>query len=660
MKNRAYSLLTIKAVNEDQREITGIATTPETDRMGDIVEPDGAEYKLPIPLLWQHDSSQPIGEVYAAKNTKDGIEIRARVFKATQSPTLIERLNEAWESIKIGLVKGLSIGFNPLEYAFMDGGGIHFQKWEWLELSAVTIPANISGSINSIKSFDAKVRAAMGAKDAAAKTDTPSGASEKKTKPTTVKLTPKEGKNMKPTEQIKQFQNERAAKVAKMEALMKAAGDAGESLNDEQSEEYDTLEAEVAKIDKHLDRLEKLQKAQARTAQPVEIAEDEDEPEKKGASLRGGGPTVFVPKAPKEKFKGQFFTQMVIAKTLAHLNGPGSLPSAIAAHRFKDNPMIGRILKANEVAGGGSGAGEWGAELVQANNLYTGDFIEFLYSKTVFDKIPLREVPANIGIKGQDGQATGYWVGQSKAIPASAADFSNVTLTPLKVAALAVVSNELLRDSTPSAEMLVRDALVEASAQRIDTTLISASAASAGVSPAGLMNGLAAISTSGPDVAGVIADIKALLAPFIAAKNASGLYFVMNPSLATSLSLLRNALDQKAFPDIRMDGGMLEGIPVVTGDNVTASWLALLKPSDIYKIGDLGVQVSVSQEATIEQNSVPTGASDTPTAASATLVNMFQEESTALKVVRPINFAKRRTSAVAYIDDADYGSTASG
>ncbi len=53
---RAYSLFTVKSIDEEQRIIEGIATTPSTDRMGDIVEPEGAQFKLPIPLLWQHNS----------------------------------------------------------------------------------------------------------------------------------------------------------------------------------------------------------------------------------------------------------------------------------------------------------------------------------------------------------------------------------------------------------------------------------------------------------------------------------------------------------------------------------------------------------------------------------------------------------------------------
>jgi hypothetical protein len=66
MKTKAYSTLVIKAVDDDKREITGIASTPGTDRDGDIVEPAGAEFILPVPLLWQHRSAEPIGYVSKA------------------------------------------------------------------------------------------------------------------------------------------------------------------------------------------------------------------------------------------------------------------------------------------------------------------------------------------------------------------------------------------------------------------------------------------------------------------------------------------------------------------------------------------------------------------------------------------------------------------
>ena len=51
--DRAYALLNVKAVNETATEwvITGVASTPTTDRMGDQVDPMGAKFKTPMPLL---------------------------------------------------------------------------------------------------------------------------------------------------------------------------------------------------------------------------------------------------------------------------------------------------------------------------------------------------------------------------------------------------------------------------------------------------------------------------------------------------------------------------------------------------------------------------------------------------------------------------------
>lgn len=158
--NRAYATLELKDAGDGgKRTFTGIASTPTTDRMGDIVEPKGAQFKLPIPLLWQHDSRQPIGWVTAAKVTDKGIEISGEVADVPEDGKLKDRLLEVWQSIKYGIVRGLSIGFNGLETAQIDGTwGQRFLKWEWLELSAVTIPANGDCSINAIKSADQAIR----------------------------------------------------------------------------------------------------------------------------------------------------------------------------------------------------------------------------------------------------------------------------------------------------------------------------------------------------------------------------------------------------------------------------------------------------------------------------------------------------------------------
>jgi HK97 family phage prohead protease len=165
MNNRAYSMLTIKSVDEDKRIISGVATTPTVDRVGDIIDPLGVKFENPLAFLWQHRHDQPIGECKFSKPTKDGIDFQARIASTDEPGTLKDRLDEAWQSIKMGLVRAVSIGFRPIEYAFMESGGIRYNECEVYELSAVTIPANSDALITQVKSIDAALRAEAGVPD---------------------------------------------------------------------------------------------------------------------------------------------------------------------------------------------------------------------------------------------------------------------------------------------------------------------------------------------------------------------------------------------------------------------------------------------------------------------------------------------------------------
>lgn len=159
---RAYSLLEIKSADDDARVITGIASTPTPDRYDDIVEPKGAKYALPMPLLWQHQHASPVGHVEFAELTDEGIPFRATIARVDEPGNLKDRLDEAWQSVKAKLVRAVSIGFRPLEHSYMENGGVRYLSWEWIELSLVTIPANAEATINTIRSIDTTTRAALG------------------------------------------------------------------------------------------------------------------------------------------------------------------------------------------------------------------------------------------------------------------------------------------------------------------------------------------------------------------------------------------------------------------------------------------------------------------------------------------------------------------
>jgi HK97 family phage prohead protease len=95
-----------------------------------------------MPLLWQHKTDKPVGMAKFDKPTAKGIDFEASLAKVDEPGTLKDRVDEAWQSVKLGLVRAVSIGFRPIEYSFIDNGGVRFVETEVMELSLVTIPAN--------------------------------------------------------------------------------------------------------------------------------------------------------------------------------------------------------------------------------------------------------------------------------------------------------------------------------------------------------------------------------------------------------------------------------------------------------------------------------------------------------------------------------------
>ncbi len=154
--SKAYSVLKVKAINEDngKRTITGVATTPRLDRDGDKMDMSGAEFTLPFPFMWQHDHCQPVGEVVAATVVDEEIEVVIDYAVIEEEGDLKKRIDDYWILIKKRLVKGLSIGFGIKEFEWIDGGmGMHIKKWDWYELSAVTVGANPDAVITSVKTI---------------------------------------------------------------------------------------------------------------------------------------------------------------------------------------------------------------------------------------------------------------------------------------------------------------------------------------------------------------------------------------------------------------------------------------------------------------------------------------------------------------------------
>ncbi|HGM7647991.1 TPA: phage major capsid protein [Pseudomonas aeruginosa] len=662
--NRAYSTLEVKALDDEKRVITGIASTPSPDRMQDVVEPKGAQFKLPIPFLWQHNHDEPIGHVTEAKVTQKGIEVSVQLTQVEEPGKLKDRLDEAWQSIKSGLVRGLSIGFSAKEFEQIPGSwGLRFLSWEWFELSAVTIPANAEATITSVKSIDREQRAALGIKSVPVVRITPAGASAIKTK--TIKVPkPQEGNDMKTTaEQIAEFEATRVSKAAEMEAIMTKAAEAGETLDADQSEQFDTLEAEIAAIDKHIGRLKQMQKAQAANAKPV----TEEAGAQRMANVKAlDFKEVQVRAKNTQKLEpGIAFARAAKCLALGHLEHRDAIGIAKSLYEGQDLIIAAtqRLVTKAAVAAATTSDATWAGPLVGDETSVFADFVEYLRPQTILGRfgtngIPsLRRVPFRVPLIGQTSGGDGYWVGEGQAKPLTKFDFERKTLEPLKVANIAVATMEVIRDSSPAADGIIRDQLAAALRERLDIDFIDpAKAAVAGVSPASILNGVAGIPSSGNTADDVRADIRAVFNAFIAANNAPTFgVWLMPATTALALSLMQNPLGQAEFPGISMTGGELFGLPVIVSEYIPTSSagavVALVNASDIYLGDEGGVDLSMSTEASLQMDNAP----DNPTTASTVLVSLWQRNLVGFRAERAINWARRRASAVAYLTGVNWG-----
>lgn len=668
--NRAYSVLEIKAVNDGERVITGVATTPSTDRMGDVVEPMGAEFASEIPALWQHNHDEPVGHVRLGKPTPKGIPFTITLAKTDEPGALKDRLDEAWQSVKLKLVRAVSIGFRAIEYALMEGGGVRFLKTEILELSLVTVPANADCTITSIKSIDTDLRAASGQSQevidltgATKVNPTTPGASGKPAAalPVVAHLkAPKEGTKMTKTvaEQISAFEATRQAKSARMNELMTKAAEEGVTLDAEQTEEYDGLDAEVKSIDAHLGRLRTLEKSNASNASPVDGSGSAA-----GSESRGGAVRVEVKGSNLPK--GTAFTRYAIA--LARSQG-NLMQAAEIAKGWKDStPEVETVLRAAVAAGTTTGT-TWAAPLVEYENM-ASEFAELLRPQTIVGRIPgLRRVPFNIKVPRQTSGSSASWVGEGAPKPVSALAFDQITLGHTKLAGIVVLTDELVRFSNPSAEAIVRQDLIDTISYTMDRDFVDpANAGTTDVKPASITNGVTPITASGTDADALRADAKALFAAFLAANlSLSGAVWIMTETQALGIAMLTNALGQPEFPGMVVNGvsgGTLFGLPVVLSENIPANAgsgspitgdgarIILAKANEIMLADDGQVMLDASREASLQMDSAPTN----PPTASTVMVSLWQMNMVGIRAERFINWKKRRTGAVQYIDAANYG-----
>ncbi len=140
----------VNTLADDEVEI--ILTTDSLARDGHVLLPQGANLRnyLANPIvLWSHDINQPVGN--ASDLVVDPTKIRARVKFAGIG--ISAKADEVRGLVKTGVVRGVSIGFEPIVYEPLDPkkprGGQRVSEYDLLECSFCSIPVDTGAGVSA-------------------------------------------------------------------------------------------------------------------------------------------------------------------------------------------------------------------------------------------------------------------------------------------------------------------------------------------------------------------------------------------------------------------------------------------------------------------------------------------------------------------------------
>jgi HK97 family phage prohead protease len=156
LQYKLFALRDLKATEGDTRIIEGWASTfGNKDSDDDIIAPgaftDSIKERTPK-MLWQHDSSQPIGVWLEAKETDQGLYVKGQIADTTLG-------NDVYKLLKAGAIDSMSIGYVATKYSIDEDTGTRtLQAIDLWEVSVVTFPANDKARITGVKSKPATPR----------------------------------------------------------------------------------------------------------------------------------------------------------------------------------------------------------------------------------------------------------------------------------------------------------------------------------------------------------------------------------------------------------------------------------------------------------------------------------------------------------------------
>jgi hypothetical protein len=255
--------------------------------------------------------------------------------------------------------------------------------------------------------------------------------------------------------------------------------------------------------------------------------------------------------------------------------------------------------------------------------------LDAIVSGGMMNAPPGRKFPITAAIGSGYTVADAYWV------PLTKFDFDLATAQSLKAMGLVVVSDDMLKFGGALAENTIGAQMRKVVSQSADAAVVAV-----------LIAGLNSI-TSSMDAR---EDLRLAFDVIQLSQDSRPIIFAA-PNLTKQMALDGLPHSPPCFPDMQVvGGGSIGGVPVLAIDALT----------DYSTLGDCmivcdatqlagragAIDITASNEANIQMVDNPTGA--------ASMVSMFQTNSTALRSTRWFNVDRVRTTAVALVEGCNY------
>lgn len=601
------------------------------DRYGDVIDPKGWDLswftKNPI-ALFGHDSAFPIG-TWSDIRVQGG-KLVAKLNLAAKGTSA--RIDELIALVEQGILRAVSVGFIPLKSAPMDPdkpyNGTRYLECELLETSLCAVPANPAALAlaKSLKVSDETMTLAFGEHAVVEARAMPTGEQAK---------TPPSPKGTSMTTLSQRIENAQTDLNAKRDRLTELTA----------AEDFDT--DAVEELNGQIDKAER------------DLAAMKASEAKIGADAGRTAPTTLAtPRRPlgqKETNGLDLLVRAAVVKGVSHFGGM-SIDKALE-QRYPGHEAVGMIVKADQTVGTTTVSG-WAAELVQTAY---GDFMQALTGYSIYPALRSRGIGLSFDGNGTvsipsrtAGGAGGGFVAEGSPIRVGRITTAATTMTPRKLGVIVPFTRELAKRSTPAIEGLVRQAILEDTSVILDSALLDATAGDT-ARPAGLLYGVSATASGygGGDYQAVVADLKALLAPFYAANAADNITVIMNPAQALALAMMPGPGPAGEFGWAQP---LTDRLNIIESTHATAGRLIAIRNSDFATaLGD-APEFDVSEQATVHmEDSAPLEiVSGTGPTTADPVRSFFQTATIGVRMLMDVSWKMRRAGMVGWIDSTSW------